>query len=123
MMAKPKKNSSKKKAKKGKKPPLTTEKPAWHWHPNNFRTRQVDEKLLKRVEGFSWIPKRCYIGFDWEEGRMCVIIPELGLEGEMYRYMELNMVGEAAGHLLWGREIDEILKKAKKAGGRRRSLR
>ena len=118
-MAKPKK-----KTKKGKKPPLSKlrDQESWKFHPNHFRVREVDPKLLKRVTDLDWTPKRCFIAFDWDEGRMCLIFPELGLEGEMWRYTEFNLVGEATGHLLWGSEIEEILKKAKKAGKRRRLL-
>ena len=100
---------------------LTDQQPKTIYEYNNWRQRDVDPELLKVIEGLDWSPSRCYIGCDWESQRVCVILPD-PLDNSIYRYLELNLINSQGCHLLWGSEIEKILKKAKKAGRKRRRL-
>ena len=113
---------AKKKKKKGRKQ-LTDQQPTdkWVYRPP-FRSREVDPKLLKTIEGLDWHPKRCFIAYDWEAQAVCLIFPEPISGDSMWRLFEFEMNNSEGAHLLWGREIEAILKKAKKAGRRRRVL-
>lgn len=125
-MAKPKK-----KTKKGQKPPLTEEQPRKNFEHGRWTQRNDPDSewaefyfraaLTKIVKELDWVAKRCYMAYDWDAGKACVIVQE-GLDSEVFRYFEFSLTESYGSHLLWGKEIQDILKKVKKAGRRRRLL-
>lgn len=110
----------KKQNKKGKKAPLSPYKPS-RTRFGYYNERTIDPSLIKYLEGLDWIPKRCFLAYDFEHDRICVIMPDLMMEEEMFRYFEFPMMSEGV-RLVYGKEVQAILKKAKKVGKRRRLL-
>lgn len=112
----------KKKTKKGRKPPLTEERPRKNFEHGRWTQRNdPDPELTKIVKELDWVAKRCYMAYDWDAGKACVIVQE-GLDSEVFRYFEFSLTESYGSHLLCGKEIQDILKKVKKAGRRRRLL-
>ncbi len=112
----------KKKKKKGRKQLIDNKIPEWQYRAP-YEPRVVNANLLKLVENLDWHPRRCFIAYDWEKQRVCLIFPEpIASDNSLWRYTEFDMNSSKHAHLLWGREIETILKKAKKAGRRRRVL-